>query len=216
MDMNLLALRTRPRRLRAAPVSILAFSFLLAACSSNDDAAKEESKASDRAPVIEKIEGMKYYVGGPILKYDQYGRLRLGGFNGQVSTPSTRGLLIGFKKNEDDSFDFRSWLNGKPFARSTGQVDEAGLLWYEERLSLDGNGNVTMRQKFEYDEEAKIIRTTLEQIDVEDGEVIKSTVQEMPYAPEREEWTEEDDREMGLLDDEEEESEDEESGESAD
>lgn len=157
---------------------------------------------------------MKYYVGGPILKYDQHGRLRLGGFNGQVSTPSTRGLLIGFKKNDDDSFDFRSWLNGKPFARSTGWVDEAGLLWYEERLSLDGNGNVTMRQKFEYDEEAKIIRTTLDQVDVEDGEIIKTTTQEMPYTPEKEEWTEEDDRDMARPLEEDEEDAEDESGES--
>jgi hypothetical protein len=214
MDTNLLASGTRRFRtaFSYAPMFILALSCLVAACSSSDDAAKGEGKAADRAPVIEKIEGMKYYVGGPILKYDPYGRLRLGGFNGEVSTPSTRGLLIGFKKNEDDTFDFRSWLNGKPFARSTGKVDEQGLLWYEERLSLDGNGNVTMRQKFEYDDEAKIIRTTLEQIDVEDGEVIKSTTQEMPYAVEREEWTEEDDREMGLLNDEK----DDESGESTD
>ena len=200
MDTILLGPRTRPRRsrsvFRCTAGLILSLSFFAAACSSTDDADEAESKASDRAPVIEKIEGMKYYVGGPILKYDQYGRLRLGGFNGEVSTPSTRGLLIGFKKNDDDSFDFRSWLNGKPFARSTGQVDEAGLLWYDERLSLDGNGNATMRQKFEYDEEAKIIRMTLEQIDVEDGEVIKTTTQEMPYTPVEDEWTEEDDRDM--------------------
>ena len=164
---------------------VLSVGLMTAGCSSSEpeDGAKDKNKVV----TIEKIEGMRYYVGGPILKYDQYGRLRLGGFNGEVSTPSTRGLLIGFKKNDDNTFDFGSWLNGEPFARSTGRVDDAGLLWYDERRSYDGNGNVTMRQTFVYDDENQMIRTTLEQVDPEDGEVIKTTTQDMPYAPTEEE-----------------------------
>jgi len=169
---------------------VLSIGLMTAGCNSSEpeDGAKDKNKVV----TIEKIEGMRYYVGGPILKYDQYGRLRLGGFNGEVSTPSTRGLLIGFKKNDDDTFDFGSWLNGEPFARSTGRVDEAGLLWYDERRSYDGNGNVTMRQTFVYDDEDQMIRTTLEQIDPEDGEVIKTTTQDMPYAPAEDEASEDD------------------------
>jgi len=169
---------------------VLSIGLMVAGCSSSEpeDGAKDKNKVV----TIEKIEGMRYYVGGPILKYDQYGRLRLGGFNGEVSTPSTRGLLIGFKKNDDNTFDFGSWLNGEPFARSTGRVDEAGLLWYDERRSYDGNGNVTMRQTFVYDDEDQMIRTTLEQIDPEDGEVIKTTTQDMPYAPAEDEVSEDD------------------------
>ena len=169
---------------------VLSIGLMVAGCSSSEpeDGAKDKNKVV----TIEKIEGMRYYVGGPILKYDQYGRLRLGGFNGEVSTPSTRGLLIGFKKNDDNTFDFGSWLNGEPFARSTGRVDDAGLLWYDERRSYDGNGNVTMRQTFVYDDEDQMIRTTLEQVDPEDGEVIKTTTQDMPYAPAEGEDSEDD------------------------
>ena len=169
---------------------VLSVGLMTAGCSSSEpeDGAKDKNKVV----TIEKIDGMRYYVGGPILKYDQYGRLRLGGFNGEVSTPSTRGLLIGFKKNDDNTFDFGSWLNGEPFARSTGRVDEAGLLWYDERRSYDGNGNVTMRQTFVYDDEDQMIRTTLEQIDPEDGEVIKTTTQDIPYAPAEDEESEDD------------------------
>jgi hypothetical protein len=169
---------------------VLSVGLMVAGCSSSEP--EDGAKAKKKVVTIEKIEGMRYYVGGPILKYDQYGRLRLGGFNGEVSTPSTRGLLIGFKKNGDNTFDFGSWLNGEPFARSTGRVDEAGLLWYDERRSYDGNGNVTMRQTFVYDDEDQMIRTTLEQIDPEDGEVIKTTTQDMPYAPTEDEASEDD------------------------
>ena len=166
------------------PVKLLlivaAVAPLFAGCSSDE---KPAAKAKSEAPKIEIVEGMKYYVGGPVLKYDKYGRMRLGGFNGEVSTPSTRGLLIGFKKNDDETFDFRSWLNGKIFARSEGRVDDQGLLWYSERVSYDGNGNIVMRQTFEYDDDAEIITTKLSHIDPENGEVIKTTTQELPYTP---------------------------------
>jgi len=151
----------------------------------------EPPSASQQAPAaIEPVEGMKYYVGGPVMKFDRYGRMRLGGFNGEISSPTSRGLLLGFKKNADSTFDYRTWLNGAIITESKGFLDEEGLLWYRERVSYDANGDVTVRQKLEYDDEAKVMKSVLDHIDPTTGEVVKTTTQEIPYAPTKEEQDE--------------------------
>lgn len=152
----------------------------LAGCSRSD---KKEDAAAAAPAKIEPIEGMKYYVGGPIMKYDKYKRMRLAGFNGEVSNPTTRGLLLGFKKNTDGSFDYRTWLNGAIISESTGFLDPDGLLWYRERISYDANGAVVVRQKFTYDEGRKVMNSTLEHIDPADGAVVKTVSDEVPYTP---------------------------------
>ena len=109
--------------------------------------------------------------------------MRLSGFNGEVSNPTTRGLLLGFKKNDDGTFDYRTWLNGAIISQSTGFLDADGLLWYRDRISYDANGAVVVRQKFTYDDERKVMQSTLEHIDPADGSVVKTVSDEVPYTP---------------------------------
>jgi hypothetical protein len=165
-------------------VAILSAALLvtgvLQGCTGPDEAPPASRPA---ATAIEPIEGMKYYVGGPVMKFDQYGRMRLGGFNGEISSPTSRGLLLGFKKNADSTFDYRTWLNGAIITESKGFVDAEGLLWYTERVSYDANGDVTVRQKFQYDDQAKVMKSVLDHVDPATGEVAKSITQEIPYAP---------------------------------
>jgi hypothetical protein len=160
--------------------AVLLVTGVLQGCTGSDEAPPASRPA---AAAIEPMEGMKSYVGGPVMKFDQYGRMRLGGFNGEISSPTSRGLLLGFKKNADLTFDYRTWLNGAIITESKGFVDAEGLLWYTERVSYDANGDVTVRQKFQYDDQAKVMTSVLDHIDPATGEVAKSITQEIPYAP---------------------------------
>jgi hypothetical protein len=145
---------------------------------------------------IEPIAGMKYYVGGPVMKADRYGRLRLAGFNGEVSAPTSRGLLIGIKIDDSKHFDYRTWLNGLAVSQSTGFLDQDGLLWYTHRSTFDGNGKIVARQTFEYDDSRLVMTSLLEHLDPETAEVVRSHREELPYAPVEEE-EDEDDEETG-------------------
>lgn len=141
------------------------------------------SKESAPPPKVEAVEGMKYYVGGPISAVDKYGRMRLSGFNGQVSTPTSRGLLVGVKLNPDSTFQYKTWINGVPISESLGFLDDDGLFWYRERFTFDSNGAVMARQTFEYDDEKRVMTSVLEHLDLETGEVLQSTKTELPYTP---------------------------------
>jgi len=175
---HLLAKRFAPRSILAS--GLVAVVFLSGGCSRSD---KKDDDAAQAPAKIEAIEGMKYYVGGPVMKYDKYSRMRLAGFNGEVSNPTTRGLLLGFKKSDDGTFDYRTWLNGAIISQSNGFLDADGLLWYRERLSYDANGAVVVRQQFTYDDERKVMRSTLEHLDPVDKSVVKSVSEELPYTP---------------------------------
>jgi len=168
------------RRAGAILGSFFFASVVIQACTRSDETSSSTAPA---AATVEAIEGMKYYVGGPVMKFDKYGRMRLAGFNGEISSPTSRGLLLGFKKNADSTFDFRTWLNGAIITKSTGFLDGDGMLWYSERISYDADGEVTVRQKFQYDDEKKVMTSVLEHIDPKSGEVVKTTTQEIPYAP---------------------------------
>jgi hypothetical protein len=143
------------------------------------------SKQADRElPPIEPIEGMKYYVGGPLMKYDAYGRLRLGGFSGEVATPVSRGLMIGYKPSTDGkSFEYRTWVNGRAVSKSTGFLDAKGLLWVTERESYDSNGTVVTRQHFTFDDQAMKMTGIVEELDPKTGAVIRTGKMEEAYKP---------------------------------
>ena len=178
--------------------SMLAVLFVTAslagACTSKDEE-QPASVAKQQEQTIEPVEGMRYYVGGPIMKPDEYGRLRLGGFNGEVGAPTTRGLLVGIKVDANKGFDYRTWLNGAPVAKSTGFLDEQGLLWFDERETYDSEGRVIARQAFEYDDEKQQMTSTVVQLDPDTGETLKTHRQEMPYTPSDDGWDDDDDEE---------------------
>ena len=118
------------------------------------------------------------------MNHDKYGRLRLGGFAGEVASPSSRGLLIGFKREPDGkSFDYRTWVNGRAVSKSTGFLDDQGLLWFTTRETYDSKGKIIARQSYTYDDQAKLMHSSVEQLDPETGQVINTYKQDIPYTP---------------------------------
>ncbi len=169
-------------------ISCAALVAVFAGCSreSQDEAATDASPAAapSQTTTIEPIEGMKYFVGGPIMKPDRYGRLRLAGFNGEVAMPTSRGLLIGYKRLPDGKhFEYRTWLNGRAVAKATGFIDDDGLLWFTERETYDADGDVIARQSFVYHDDTETMTSTVEQYDGDTGELLRKHVQDMPYRP---------------------------------
>ncbi len=195
-----LALMSRGPLLSRAVLAAAVVTCLSVSC------AREQTADEKRDVVVEPVAGMKYYVGGPVMKADRYGRLRLSGFNGEVSAPTTRGLLIGIKVYEARRFDYRTWLNGLAVSQSDGFLDQDGLLWYTQRATYDGDGRVVARQKFEYDDARLVMISELEHIDPETGEVVRRHRAELPYAPveddedDEDEENEEDDAGEGASD----------------
>ena len=166
----------KPLATAAATLFVLVVVSALSACS------RDEPKPTAAPVSIEPVEGMKYYVGGPLMKADQYGRYRISGFNGEISAPTTRGLLLGAKL-DGNRFEYRTWINGKLISRSTGFVDDNGLYWYEERFTYHFNGNAIAHQLLRYDDDRKVMLSTLEQLDPETGEVVRTHETEIPYTP---------------------------------
>jgi hypothetical protein len=181
------------------PAYLLAFSLalLVGGCSwfSGDEG---ESKGQQETRMIEPIEGMKYFVGGPVMGHDKYGRMRMQSFNGEVKNPTARGLVIGFKEGPGTDYEFRTWLNGMPINKTFGFRDEDGLLWYKERFTFNSDGKVVVHQVFGYDDDKQIMQSTIEYLDPDDGEVLKKVTTEIPYAPpeDDDDWADEDDGEQ--------------------
>lgn len=169
---------------RAAVAVLLSLSLVPLGCSGGGEEEQASKKAEKPTPTIQPVDGMKYYVGGPIMRHDKYGRLRLGGFNGEVAGPTSRGLLIGYKLDADGkTFDYRTWINGRPVSKSTGFLDPDGLLWFAERETYDSNGKVIARQSFKYNDEAKVMTSLVQQLDAETGAVLNTHTMDMPYTP---------------------------------
>ena len=159
----------------ALPLFALALVLLLPAC--------ERKQEPAGLPKLVAEEGVDYFVGGPIMALDSYGRIRLKGFAGPVLQPTSRGLLAGVKVDEDGRFDYRTWLNGRLAQRSYGSLDENGLYWYTERLIFGVDGVLAMRKLFSYDDDGLVMTVTAETIDTETGETLATEVTTQPYAP---------------------------------
>ncbi len=165
-----------------------------------DEAGAPTSTGAPAAPAasghaIEPIEGMKYYVGGPVMGQDEYGRMRVKAFNGEVKKPTSRGLVIGHKVLDENRFELRTWLNGDPVTAQFGFVDENGLFWYDERSTLNADGVVIVRQKLTYDDDKEVMHSKVEYIDPADGEIVKTYESDILYRQEDEE--EDDEKEEG-------------------
>jgi len=159
----------------------------LGACSGGGEDATDKTGTAATAksppPPIERVSGMKFYVGGPVLKKDRYGRQRLLLFSGEVSAPTTRGLLIGFKPETDgEDFDYRTYINGRLVARSTGFVID-DLLWFKERFTYNSADQLFMHQTFTYDDANEMMTSRLEHLDPETGEVVQTIDEKIPYSP---------------------------------
>ena len=180
-------------------MGLVVTTLAIGACSGGGEDATDKTGAAATAksppPPIERVPGMKFYVGGPVLKQDRYGRERLMLFSGEVSAPTTRGLLIGFKPESDgEDFDYRTYINGRLVANSTGfLVDD--LLWFKERFSYNSAGQRITHQTFTYDDASEMMTSRLEHLDPESGEVIEVIDEKIPYSPP------EDDEEDSFFDD---------------
>ncbi len=142
---------------------------------------KEEAPAP--APAVQAEEGWQYYVGGPIMRNDPHGRLRLGGFNGEVKKPTNRGLLIGVKHGPEDAFEFATWVNGVEMNRSEGIVKD-GIYFFTKRRMFNADHKVITTLDYEYDDEAKTETVTQSRLDPDTGEVLDSSSASRPYQAE--------------------------------
>lgn len=154
-----------------------------------------ETPEADRVARIPILPGYKYYVGGPGMKQDKYGRFRLKGFNGEVQQPPSRGMIFAAKV-EGDQMEYRVWGNGVLLALHRGVMRD-GLFWQEftESYRL---GKVVAREKTVNNDETERVMTTLEDIDPETGEVIRTTESSSSYLPPAIDI----DAELGISDDE--------------
>jgi len=160
-----------------ALVATLFVALMQPACSSDDPIETEAQ------PAIEKREGMTYYVGGPTFLPDRYGRLRVARFNGPVLEPVNRGLMLGLERRDDDSFEYRTWIDGKMVARSSGFFDEGGLMWFKERERFSPQGGRLNKQVLTYDDELQVMHSHADHFD-EEGAVINTLDMDIPYTPE--------------------------------
>ena len=163
----------------ALGVAAVAAAISIGGCSGGED----EKAAPARQSKIERVEGMRYYVGGPQFTTDPYGRNRLSGFSGEVTAPPSRGLVIGFKPIAENDFEYHTYLNGRIVQRSTGFTDDEGRLWFEERATYDAEGRVITRQSLAYDKEREVSISKLQYVDAESGETVKVVDTEIPLRP---------------------------------
>jgi hypothetical protein len=166
-------------------VAALFVALLLPGCFSDDPVEMEAQ------PAVEKREGMSYYVGGPTFLPDRYGRLRIARFNGPVLDPVNRGLMVGVERRDDDSFEYRTWIDGKMVARSSGFFDEGGFMWFTERERFSPEGIRMNKQVLTYDDELQVMHSHADHFD-EEGAVTNTLDMDTPYTPEPDDFDDDD------------------------
>lgn len=180
------------KRTTALPLALV-LAFSASACS-KEEAPAPGTPAADTAPAaasapaggeksLEKIPilpGYKYYVGGPVMGKDPYGRFRLERFDGEVQQPPSRGMIFGAKR-EGDKLEYRVWGNGRLLGFHRGTMKN-GLFW-QEYIEGYRQGALTAREHVVHDDEAKRSKITTEDIDPETGEVIRTKETSISYLP---------------------------------
>jgi hypothetical protein len=126
------------------------------------------------------LPGYKYYVGGPELSRDPYGRFRISGFNGEVQQPPSRGMVFGAKR-EGNQLEYRVWGNGTPLGYHKGIMRD-GVYWeeYGEGYRM---GKIVARERQTHDDAAKRSKVITEDLDPETGELIRTKETEISYEP---------------------------------
>jgi len=174
---------------RRSVLSILTLAMLtVAACSKEEAAAPKAPVAgAPAAPAAEGqlakipiLPGYKYYVGGPVMKKDAYGKFRLSGFNGEVQQPPSRGMIFG-AKTDGDQLEYRVWGNGVLLGLHRG-VMRGGVFWqtYAEGYR---QGVLIARETIVNDDETKRSKVTTQDLDPENGEVIRTREASLSYLP---------------------------------
>ncbi len=188
-------MRTRGVLLRGLAVTTCVALLMLSACSWTGS----EEAEKPRPLKIPIIEGMTYYVGGPVVANDSFGRTRFRSFAGEVEIPPSRGMVIGHKDLGNKAYEYRVWINGDPLSLQRGTVDDEGFLLndYQEGFA---KGKLVGRLYFTYDDEKEKLSTKVEHVDPETGELIKTEYKERDYVIGGDDWEEdEDDEDDGEL-----------------
>lgn len=148
------------------------------ASSATSAAAPADAEGEERVAKIPILPGYKYYVGGPVVREDKYGRIRIAGFNGEVPQPPSRGMVFGAKQ-EGDRMEYRVWANGIILAMHRGVMRD-GLYWseYEELYRV---GKLVGRQTAANDDATERTTLTTEDMDPETGEVIRTRESSVSY-----------------------------------
>lgn len=143
-------------------------------------AAAKAPAPEDRVLKIPILPGYKYYVGGPVLSRDAYGRYRISGFNGEVQQPPSRGMIFGVKR-DGDQIEYRVWGNGTPLGFHKGVMRD-GVYWedYSEGFRM---GKLVARERQTHDDAAKRSKVVTEDLDPETGELIRTKEGYLSYAP---------------------------------
>lgn len=144
-------------------------------------------------PKIPIEPGYKYYIGGPHLDKDKYGKHRIQSFNDEVAQPPSRGMVFGVKR-DGDKVEYKVWANGRYVALNRGRMVD-GLFWKDYYEGFKKEVLVT-RETYTHDDEKKVTRIVTEEFDYETGEPIRTKEMEMSYFP-AEEDDEEDEEDAG-------------------
>ncbi len=170
---------------KVIPVLLVSLGLLMALSTGCDDVAKlfHKEKAPPEPPKIEARAGWKYYVGGPVMQPDGFGRFRIGEFQGEISKPSARGFLVGVKRDPDKKFQMATWINGLRMMEASGFIGRHGIYFVTHRTALDGQGRVMSKQTLEYDDEHELEKSVLEYFDPETGELVHTSKTQRPYRP---------------------------------
>lgn len=170
-------------------VAIVLSICAVAACSNDEPAspganaaplAAAKSSGEETVAKIPILPGYKYYVGGPVMKRDQYGRYRIMKFNDEVQQPPSRGMIFG-TRSDGDQLEYRVWGNGTLLAFHKGVMRD-GLFWQQYAESYRSN-KLTARERSEFIDAEKRSKVTIEDIDPEDGEVIRTRQYYASYIP---------------------------------
>jgi hypothetical protein len=165
--------------IRAAALGC-ALTFALSACSGGDDKPKQE----EELPAIASIEGMKYYVGGPVMRYDKYNRLRLGGFSGEVAAPTSRGLLSRLQGGpRRKAFRLSHVLNGRPSPSRRDSWTIPGCSGFPSATTFDSAGCRNRPADLRVRRRQKNDGVECLALDPKTGQVLNTYKQEMPYTP---------------------------------
>ncbi len=166
-------------------LGVLALAVVVCGVACSSDPAKENkgsvpgtvgaqtAAGGDARPAkVPILAGYVYYIGGPLLKKDAYGRDRIAKFMGEVAQPPARGMVIGAKR-DGDRLEYRVWANGTPLGMYRGVMKD-GLFWREYAETF--RGDKTIAREFSVnDEAAQLMRVKVEDVDPATGETIRVT-----------------------------------------